>query len=153
MRIKTNTVRISEGDMTPMIDMTFQLIAFFMVLINFNQTDQTELIQLPESELVRPDEGQKSYTIVVNLTSPRPDSGLAERIIMGGQEFEVDSLGPYLVREVNELIKQGKKVSDATVVIRAHRTAAAGKVQEVIRICQDHKFEKFALRAKEEEAP
>jgi len=27
-----------EPDMTPMIDMTFQLIAFFMVLINFSQS-------------------------------------------------------------------------------------------------------------------
>ena len=30
---------ISEGDMTPMIDMTFQLIAFFMVLLNFADVD------------------------------------------------------------------------------------------------------------------
>ena len=26
---------IEEGDLTPMIDMTFQLIAFFMLVINF----------------------------------------------------------------------------------------------------------------------
>ena len=37
--------------MTPMIDMTFQLIAFFMVLINFTEADQNQAINLPSSEL------------------------------------------------------------------------------------------------------
>lgn len=37
----------AEGDMTPMIDMTFQLIAFFMVLINFAEGDQDQRIKLP----------------------------------------------------------------------------------------------------------
>ena len=37
---------ILEGDLTPMIDMTFQLIAFFMVLINFSQTEPDQRILL-----------------------------------------------------------------------------------------------------------
>ncbi|MDP6717396.1 MAG: biopolymer transporter ExbD, partial [Pirellulaceae bacterium] len=41
MKIKKGaTNNILEGDLTPMIDMTFQLIAFFMVLINFTQSEQ-----------------------------------------------------------------------------------------------------------------
>ena len=35
MKINRNRAKpVEEGDLTPMIDMTFQLIAFFMVLIN-----------------------------------------------------------------------------------------------------------------------
>ncbi len=45
---------ILEGDLTPMIDMTFQLIAFFMVLINFSQTEADQRILLPESVLAKP---------------------------------------------------------------------------------------------------
>ena len=44
----------AEGDMTPMIDMTLQLIAFFMILINFSEGDQNQLIRLPASELAKP---------------------------------------------------------------------------------------------------
>jgi biopolymer transport protein ExbD len=150
MRIKSSGTKVAEGDMTPMIDMTFQLIAFFMVLINFNQTDQTELIQLPESELARPVEDQFEYAIVINLTAADAETNRHERVILGGQEIEISNLGAFLVREVNEMIKQNKKPADATVVIRAHREAAAGKVQELIRVCQESRFEKFALRAKEE---
>ena len=36
----------------------------------------------------------------------------------------------------------------ATIVIRADAGAKTGEVQELIRVCQDQQFEKFALRAK-----
>ncbi len=44
-------------------------------------------------------------------------------------------------------------MSDATVVIRADRFAKAGVVQKLIQMCQEEKFEKFALRAQEEVGP
>jgi biopolymer transport protein ExbD len=40
--------------------------------------------------------------------------------------------------------------ADATLIIRAHKDCQTGKVQEVIKTCQEKKFEKFVLRAKEE---
>ena len=46
---KAKTSEILEGDLTPMIDMTFQLIAFFMLLINFTEIDRAEEIALPTS--------------------------------------------------------------------------------------------------------
>ena len=51
MRFKKPSEALHEGDMTPMIDMVFQLIAFFMVVVNFSEVDQNELIRLPSSEL------------------------------------------------------------------------------------------------------
>ena len=55
MRIRKNRQSdINEGDMTPMIDMTFQLIAFFMVLINFSEVEQNQEVNLPSSELAKP---------------------------------------------------------------------------------------------------
>ena len=53
MRVKKIESGVHEGDLTPMIDMTFQLIAFFMVLINFTQSEQNERVQLPLSELAK----------------------------------------------------------------------------------------------------
>ena len=49
---KAKTSEILEGDLTPMIDMTFQLIAFFMLLINFSEVDRAEEISLPTSCLL-----------------------------------------------------------------------------------------------------
>ena len=50
MKVKSKKPDLAEGDLTPMIDMTFQLIAFFMVLINFSQTESNERVVLPSSQ-------------------------------------------------------------------------------------------------------
>ena len=55
MRIRERkSAPAAEGDLTPMIDMTFQLIAFFMVLINFTEAEADQRVKLPESELAKP---------------------------------------------------------------------------------------------------
>ena len=143
MRIKKTDSGVYEGDLTPMIDMTFQLIAFFMVLINFSQNEQNDRVKLPESELAKPPEGALESPITLHLT---PES----TVIIGGDETAIAGLRPFLIREANALKFQGKETSDATIIIRADRNAETGKVQELIRACQENEFDTFALRAKED---
>jgi biopolymer transport protein ExbD len=143
MKIKKASSNIVEGDMTPMIDMTFQLIAFFMVLINFTQSEQNERIMLPDSELAKPPEAPLEYPITLHLTKEGT-------VIIGGEEVPIGGLQPYLSREANVLRIRGKPLSDATIIIRGHKDARTGKVQELIKECQMSNFEKFALRAKED---
>lgn len=142
MRIKKHNPALLEADLTPMIDMTFQLIAFFMVLINFTQSEQHEQIQLPLSELAKPPEAPLDYPITLHLT----EEGA---VIIGGQEVSMQGLRPYLVKEANLLELREKPLTDATIVIRADEEAPAGEVQKLIQVCQENRFEKFALRAKE----
>ena len=71
--------------------------------------------------------------------------------LQGGQEVRnLAGLGPYLSREASGITSAGESVADATIIIRAHKDAATGKVQELIKVCQEERFEKFALRAKED---
>jgi len=142
MRIKKPASGVKEGDMTPMIDMTFQLIAFFMVLINFSQSEQNERILLPDSELAKPPEAPLDFPITLHLTKEGS-------VIIGGQEVTIEGLSPYLSAEADVLRIRGKPLSDATIIIRGHREAQTGKVEDLIRVCQTNNFEKFALRAKE----
>ena len=72
-------------------------------------------------------------------------------MLLVGEEVPVAGLKPLLRRE-REIIEYRKlKPSEATVVIRADADAKTGIVQELIKACQDTGFEKFALRAKQEE--
>ena len=64
---KKKKTEILEGDLTPMIDMTFQLIAFFMLLINFSEAEVSEKILLPSSELAVPPTEPPEYQIILNL--------------------------------------------------------------------------------------
>jgi len=138
---------ILEGDLTPMIDMTFQLIAFFMVLINFSQTETDQRIMLPESELAKPPDHPRKYPITIQL---KQDGD----VVYGGQELaSMERLRPYLVNERNVLQGRDWPLSEATVIIRAHRYAQAGMVQKLIQVCQEEQFVTFALRAKEEIGP
>jgi biopolymer transport protein ExbD len=142
IRKKKFDTKMAEGDMTAMIDMVFQLIAFFMVLINFSQDDQNAKITLPQSELAKPSEAPSEFPIVIHLDR---DS----RVYMGANEGTVDSIRPLLGTEVAVLRSNSKEPKDANVIIRAHRDAAGGKVQDLIAKCQEMGFEKFALRVKE----
>ena len=134
----------AEGDLTPMIDMTFQLIAFFMVLVNFSEAEQNERIKLPSSLLAKPPEVAAENPLTLQLTADGT-------VIFGGQEVPYRELPQLLKRERNYMVALGQDPSTTTVIIRADANAKAGVVQELIKMCQEEQFEKFALRAKQEE--
>lgn len=135
--------KAAEGDMTSMIDMVFQLIIFFMVLINFSQDDQNQAIKLPTSELARPAETPLENPIVLNLA-------FNGKIYLGAETATIAGLRPLLELEANVLKSNGKSAKDANVIIRADGNTSGGLVQELIKKCQESGYEKFALRAKEE---
>ncbi len=135
----------AKGDMTPMIDMTFQLIAFFMVLVNFSEADQNERVTLPSSELAKPAEAPLENPITLHVTKKGT-------VILGPDEVTIAGLERLLIHEKQFLEARGEGVArSATIIIRADRAAKTGEVQEVIRVCQKVGFEKFALRARQEQ--
>lgn len=137
-------------DMSPMIDMTFQLIAFFMVLVNFTDADQNQRVRLPRSELAKPPETAIKNAITLQI-APATRNSKANVIIIGADEApSPQALKPYLTREVNLLRARHVEPKDATVIIRADSNAKTGFIQHVIKVCQEVKLEKFALRAQED---
>lgn len=129
-----------------MIDMSFQLIAFFMLVINFSDVEQLQRIKLPESELAKPPEAPYEQPLTIHLT----DDG---RFVYAGREhLQIDRLRSALLQET-QIIKrlESRTVADVTVIIRADANARTGLVQEIIKACQELEFEKFALRGKQSE--
>ena len=146
MKYKTRQSNVSaDPDMTPMIDMTFQLIAFFMVLMNFSEAEQNERIKLPASLLAKPPDGPVEFPLTMQLTREGT-------VLFGGAEQRVEDLANALNRERQVLELRGDIPASATVIIRADADAQTGRVQELIDICQRTGFEKFTLRAKQEES-
>ena len=147
MRIKPRGhTGIVEGDLTPMIDMTFQLIAFFMLVINFSDAEQDQRVQLPASELAKPPTTPYEQPLTIHLTK-------MDQYIFGGKEMsKVAQLKSALLLET-QIIKRhtSKSLADVTVIIRADEDAKTGQVQEVIQACLELEFEKFALRGKQSE--
>ena len=145
MRIKKTQEELAEGDMTPMIDMVFQLIAFFMVIISFTEAEQDDRIQLPASEMAKPPETPFEQQLTLQLTRD-------EHVIYAGDKIPMDQVLVVLNRERDLLERQNKQMADATVIIRADGRAKHGVVQQLIKACQDVGFERFALRAEQKDS-
>lgn len=134
----------SEGDLTPMIDMVFQLIAFFMVLINFTQAEQEKRINLPASALAKPPEQQPEHSITLHVDDKD------DTIIYSGQEVLLKELEGHLRTRMSELTNNDVDPADATVIIRGDKFAKTGFVQKVIEACKNAQFVNFKLRAEQE---
>jgi biopolymer transport protein ExbD len=131
-------------DLTPMIDVTFQLIIFFMLLLNFDKAEQDQRVNLPVSELARPPEAPYEEPMTIQLTK-------AGTILFAGEELgSIEQLQSALRRETQIIQDYEKKqVEEATIIIRADRTAKTGVVQEIIEASQKVGIRKFALRSEQ----
>jgi biopolymer transport protein ExbD len=144
MAKKTSDPSSTDIDMTPMIDMTFQLITFFVFTLNFSEAEQDDRIQLPMSQLAKPVDGPVEKPITLQLTNKGS-------VIYAGELIGLRDVSGYLEREKSVMIDAGKEPNAATVIVRADGAAKTGEVQDIIKICQEKGFEKFALRAKYDE--
>ena len=157
MKTRKIDMGFTEPDMTPMIDIVFQLLTFFMIAINFENTKADERVKLPRDMLAKPPEVKPEHELVLNFGFKRDTDGKkldpVPTIFYNERYVEVGQLTPDLEQEkrVLEAI-HGKDVIDkVTVLIRADSEVPTGLVQQLIKKCQDNGFTKFSLRATSEE--
>ena len=134
---------VPDVDLTPMIDMTFNLIAFFMIVMNFSDAERADEINLPTSALAKPPEEIFDYKIILNLD--RDGS-----IVLDGQRIaNIDLLNPLFNREITAAQRMGKKPEQITVIIRGHEDVETGQLQRLMAKCQENSLQIFHLRVKE----
>lgn len=152
-RPKSGNEGDGEVDMTSMIDIVFQLIAFFMVITNFEQTQADERVKLPRDSLAKPPEVKVEHELVLNIGYLRNMKGERDDpdpyLFAIGNEDMVRPLESAGILNQEARLYGNKQVdpSDVTIKIRADAEVPTGIVQELIKICQDAKFEKFAMSA------
>jgi biopolymer transport protein ExbD len=156
-----------EVDMTPMIDIVFQLITFFMVVINFDAADTDERVKMAISDLARPPKVKPDTELVLQmgfnerkLVDGRMQPVGGPVLFYDGENIPVSSaerdFRPKLERELQFDKLKGNVDenghSKRTVIIRADSEAPTGSVQTIIRLCQKSGYEKFSLKAMQPEA-
>jgi biopolymer transport protein ExbD len=143
----------AEVDMTPMIDIVFQLIAFFAVITNFEETQADERVKLPRDTLAKPPEVKVEHQLVLNVGFYRNMEG--EKTDEQPWLFNFDageavlplSAGPQLSKEAALFKNKDIDPADVTVKVRADAEVQTGIVQELIKLCQNAGFETFAMSA------
>ena len=105
-------------DMTPMIDIVFLLLIFFMTVSQVSEINK-ERLELPK---LKGSEDQQPTTVTVNVTE-------AGEIVVSGNELSM----PELVALVgDQLGSVGDDPSRLTIVLRADRRGTSRTVNEVI---------------------
>ncbi len=140
MAKKRKSAAATDIDMTPMIDVTFQLITFFMFTLNFTEAEQDQRIQLPTSQVAKPVENSDIEPLTLQLMNDG-------RVIYNGELVDLTALNDYLENEKTVMLAADKEPAEATVVVRADGRSRTGDVQQIIRSCQEKGFDKFVLRA------
>lgn len=152
MRFKKSEPNVAEADMTPMIDIVFQLVAFFMIVTNFEQTRADERVVLPADDMAQVRKS-KVEEIVVNIGFLRDRTGAktddqAYVFVPGEDPVPLSAYKSTLESEYRVLTQYQKKDPDKVVVsIRADQTAPGGLVQEMIKMAREVGFYNFALKA------
>ena len=143
----------TEGrpNLTPILDMVFQLITFFMLVINFKSAALDLNLKLPVVGSARPvdTKGQESL-LILNIDNQG-------NLNVYGRQVAIKE---YIAREAKYSFSEAKlrdpdiQSGDdlpTTVVIRADRSTPFKMLNNVIRECQNNGFRKFALKAMNKE--
>lgn len=139
----------AEPNLTPILDMVFQLITFFMLVINFKGAALDLTLKLPVLGSARPlsaDDKSEELMMVLNLNA----EGKAN---VYGVEKDLKTFIPNEAKLqamkaslANKKFKKGDELA-TTIVIRADKGIPFEKLNEVIKLCQEHGYRKFSLKA------
>lgn len=136
----------AEPNLTPMLDMVFQLITFFMLVINFKGASMDLSLKLPVLGSARPLEyAGKLEAITLNVDSHG-------KVLCYGQEVD---LKPFIAKEARQAKLQlevsGEKLKDGEIpvpiVLRADKSVTFKQLNSVIETCQEQGYRRFSLNA------
>ncbi len=152
MRIKRAETNVAEADMTPMIDMVFQLVAFFMIVTNFDQQQADERVKLPVDQMVEAVQEARKKELVVNIGFDRNSQGeiISEpKVLLATGDVPVLQYAPIITQEARIALARGgqQELDETTVSIRSDSEVPTGMVQEVVKFAQEAGYHIFAFRA------
>ncbi len=128
-----------ELNMTPMIDIVFQLIIFFLVVSEIASYDRIENLTLPLADQARPEKKLKNR-LVINVNKHN-------QIIIAGKQRTIADVERYL-RAEKSLQNLGSNRSKQPVLIQADRNAKWRVVQDIVETANKLKFWRLSFGAK-----
>lgn len=143
----------AEPNLTPILDMVFQLITFFLLVINFKSAEIDLSLKLPVVGSARPVEthGQRGL-LVLNIDNAG-DLKIYGRLITNIEGYiRNEAQASMLQSRMTPADLEAGKELPTTIVIRADRATPFRMINRVIRACQDNGFRNFALKALDKEA-
>jgi len=142
-----------KPNLVPVLDMVFQLITFFMLVINFQMNSIDKSMDLPVVGSARPVKSGKSF-MMINLN----DKG---QFTVFSRPLPEEQIPGWIAREaqVNRLAirKSNPNFADTddlptVVIVRADKNTPFSTLAKIIKICQENGFRDFAFHARQPDA-
>jgi biopolymer transport protein ExbD len=136
-------------NLTPMIDVTFQLLIFFIVTSEFSKLDMVEGLQLPKADVATPDVEPAKDRLVITVAVADRDKGTVKYMV-GGDERSMQDLQNLVYREATRS-KDSTGFSSRPVLIRADKDVAYQHVQKVMNMLMNEQIWKMSFGAEKKE--
>lgn len=112
--------------MTPMIDITFLLLIFFVTVSRISDVKQDPTVEVPQTER-QPEELERPSTIIVNVTR-------AGDVTISGRKTAVEQLMEMVN---NEMLKLGGDPNRVQIMLRVDRRGTSRTANEVVKRLND----------------
>ncbi len=138
-------------DMTPMVDIAFLLLIFYMATTQFKPSEKKEVtLPMSHSQIELPDKGK----ILVTVTED--DSVFIEYVVMekkiiGGEEIEIpvyideSVMATHVGNEVQFIRKQSARNMKAMLIIKADRNVRFGTMQKIMDSLREFNLRTFQI--------
>lgn len=138
----------AEPNMTPILDMVFQLITFFMLVVNFKAAAMDLDLKLPVVGSAMPVDTQGQEDLLVLNINSQGQLRVYGQIIGDVTAYIKNEAQASLTlaRQANAQLKPGDDLP-SIVVIRADKSTPFTMLNSVISNCQTSGYRKFALKA------
>lgn len=135
----------AEPNLVPMLDLVFQLITFFMLVINFKAALTSFEVKLPVLGSAAPMEWDGSFEpLVLNVDT----AGL---VYVYTEPVDLEKYVSTQARLLKDRLRDDEKVANGElpvpVVVRASRDVPFHLLNRVVKTCQQHGYRKFSLSA------
>ena len=136
MRIKHTADEKPEVNITPVIDMVFLLLIFFLVATKFADIERDIRVQPPSSSNLRPVTAVP-HEIVINITREG-------QLLIAGQARKMGEVDSLLAAAIVSNPQQA-------VVIRGDKESVLQYAVNILDLCEKHKIAKTYLTTRREE--
>lgn len=145
----------AEPNLTPLLDVVFQLITFFMLVINFSSDNYDQRVRLPvAASAAAVEAGQADEDrLVLNIDSEG-------RLLLNGEELDMESAVKEIRNQADIKRRDAERYAEkkrlpkpdpnnlpTNVIIRCDRTTPYSELYRLITACQERGFRKFSLKA------
>jgi len=142
----------AEPNLTTLLDVVFQLITFFMLVINFTAENYDRRVHLPVAGSARPVEDTQRVSedrLVLNIDKDG-------HLLVGGQAQSLNE-AIATIKHQADMVRLNLRAASikydsgtglpTTIIFRADKDSVFSSVMNLLNACQTQGFRKFALKA------